>query len=358
MESGNDWPADWTGRSVIPISVDEAFNGYVAAQVIFALDRLGLLQELLEHGQADVRAAADRLGADQHMLGELLRAAQTCGYVVLKDDVAAITPAGRDMAFMRGYFTWAVGGYADLFSDMARIISGDRKFNGDVFRDEGMVALGSSQNDRAFMAGTVDEVLGQLDFTTIADLGSGTSARLCRVATARENVRGVGLDISGAATRLAQDAIRRVGLDESVRALQADVLGVINGTEKHPVLAEVDAVMSFFLMHDLLAAPDTRSRVMPGLREAFPNARTFVLADTMIRPAPPADAAPPGGVAPPGGATLPVFSLGYELAHALMGVPLHTKDTYEKLFAQAGLRTRRVLPFGTPHSWLYVLEAD
>lgn len=346
MASRSAWPADWAGRSAIPISVDEAFNGYVAAQIVFALDRLGLLEELLEHGQADVRAAAIRLGADQRMLGELLRAAQTCGYVVLRDDVAAITPAGREMAFMRGYFTWAVGGYADLFSNIAGLVSGDCRFNTDVFRDEAMVALGSGQNDQAFMAETVDKVLGQLDFTVLADLGSGVSARLCRVAAARGGVRGVGLDISDAATRLAQDAIGRVGLGGNVHALRADVLGVIKGTENYPVLAEVDTVMSFFLLHDLLAAADTRSRVMPGLREAFPAARTFVLADTMLRPAEPADA------------TLPVFSVGYELAHALMGVPLHTKETYEALFAQAGLRTQRVLPFGTPHSWLYVLDAD
>jgi phenylpyruvate C(3)-methyltransferase len=346
MDSPSDWPADWTGRSAIPISADEAFNGYVAAQIVFALDRLGLLEELVEHGRVDVPAAAVRVGADQRMLGELLRAAQTCGYVVLSDGVAVITPAGRDMAFMRGYFTWSVGGYAALFSDIAGVVSGDRRFNSDIFRDEAMVALGSGQNDRAFMAQTVDEVIGQLDFTVIADIGSGISARLCRVAAARGGVRGVGLDISGAATRLAQDAIGRAGLDGDVQALQADVLGVIKGTEKYPVLAEVDAVMSFFLLHDLLADPDTRSQVMPGLREAFPKARTFILADTMIRPAPPADA------------TLPVFSVGYELAHALMGVPLHAKETYEALFAQAGLRTRQVLPFGTPHSWLYVLDAD
>jgi phenylpyruvate C(3)-methyltransferase len=350
VESRDNWPADWAGRSAVPIGVDEAFNGYVAAQVVFALDRLGLLEELLEHGQADVRAAAVRLGADERMLGELLRAAQTYGYVVLRDDVAVITPAGRDMAFMRGYFTWAVGGYADLFSNIAGLISGGRRFNGDVFRDEAMVALGAGQNDRAFMAGTLDEVVGQLDFTTLADLGSGVSARLCRVAAARGGagggVRGVGLDISDAATRLAQDGIRRAGLDGNIQAVRADVLGVIKGTEKHPVLAEVDAVMSFFLLHDLLAAPDTRSRVMPGLREAFPKARTFVLADTMLRPAAPADV------------TLPVFSAGYELAHALMGVPLHTRDVYEALFAQAGLRIREVRAFGTPHSWLYVLDAD
>lgn len=345
MESHSDWPADWTGRSATPISVDEAFNGYLAAQIVFALDRLELLDELLEHGQADVRAAAARVG-DQLMLGELLRAAQSCGYVVLRDGVAVITPAGRDMAFMRGYFTWAVGGYADLFGNIAGVISGDRRFGSNIFRDEAMVALGSSQNDQAFMAKTVDEVVGQLDFTAIADLGSGSSARLCRVAAARGCVRGVGLDISGAATRLAQDTIHRAGLDGNVQALQADVLGVVKGTENYPVLAEVDAVMSFFLLHDLLAAPDTRSRVLPGLREAFPKAHTFVLADTMIRPVQPA------------GATLPVFSVGYELAHALMGVPLHTKDTYEALFTQAGLRARQVLPFGTPHSWLYVLDAD
>jgi hypothetical protein len=345
VESGSDWPADWTGSSASPIGVDEAFNGYVAAQVVFALDRLGLLDELLEYGRMDVRETAVRVGADEVMLGELLRAAQACGYVALTDGLAVITQAGRHMAFMRGYFTWAVGGYSDLFSNIAGIISGDRPFNGSVFRDEAMVALGSGQNDQAFMARTVDEVVGQLDFTTIADLGSGTSARVCRLAAARGGARGVGLDISDAATRLAQGTIRRAGLDGNVQALQADVLGVVNGAEQYPVLAEVDAVMSFFLLHDLLAAPETRSRVIPGLREAFPKAHTFVLADTMVRPSRPGDA------------TLPVFSAGYELAHALMGVPLHTRDTYETLFAQAGLRTRQVLPFGTPHSWLFVLEA-
>lgn len=345
MEPRSDWPADWMGTAAVPIGLDEAFNGYVAAQIVFALDRLGLLDELLEHGRVDVTATAQRLGADRRMLGELLRAAQSCGYLVLTDGAATITPAGREIAFMRGYFTWSVGGYGDLFRNAAGLVSGERRFGTDIFRDEAMVAMGSGQNDRAFMAETVDEVVAQLDFTTIADLGSGISARVCRIAAAR-GARGVGLDISDAATRLAQDTISRAGLDGSVQAVQADVLAVIKGAEKHPVLAEIDAVMSFFLLHDLFADPGTRSRVMPGLREAFPAARTFILADTMLRPAQPDDA------------TLPVFSAGYELAHALMGVPLHTKDTYETLFAQAGLRTRKVLPFGTPHSWLYVLEAD
>ncbi len=340
------WPQDWKGTAATPISVDEAFNGYLAAQIVFALDRLGLLDQLLELGEVDVREFAARSGADHRMLHELLRAAETCGYVAVREGLAALTLAGREMARVRGYFTWAVGGYTELFANIADIATGKRRFNHDVLRNEAMVALGSAQNDQAQLADTLDGVLADLDFTTIADLGSGISARVCRVAASREGVRGVGLDISASANRLAAETIRRAGLNGRVTALHRDILDLVSGREHDAVLHEVDAVMSFFLMHDLLADPNTRPQVLPRLREVFPKAHTFILADTMLRPA---DAA---------GATLPVFSVGYELAHAIMGVPLHTQDAYEALFAQAGMCIRQVIPFGTPHSWLYVLEAD
>lgn len=343
--TGTGWPGEWMGSALTPIDADTAFNGYLAAQLIYALDRLELLDELAGEGRLDIRAAAARTGADEFLLRELLRAAAACGYVVLRDETAVITAAGREIARMRGYFTWAVGGYAALFASTAGIVSGERRFRHEVFRDEAMVALGSGQNDQALMAGIVDDVLKQIESTIIADLGSGIASRLCRVASSREGIRGLGLDISGAATQLAVENVIQAGLDETVQVLQADVLALTSGGERYPVLAEVDAVMSFFLLHDLLADPARRPRVMPSLREAFPEARTFVLADTMLRPA------------EPGRATLPVFSVGYELAHALMGVPLYTRDTYETLFTDAGLRVRQVLPFGTPHSWLWVLRA-
>lgn len=341
----DEWPSDWVGGATVPIGVDEAFNGYVAAQIIFSLDRLELIAEL-EQGQVDVPRFAIQKGADERMLRELLRAAGRCGYVTMCADTASLTAAGREVARMRGYFTWAVGGYGRIFADTTLIVSGERHFNRDVFRDEAMVALGAGQNDRAMMSGILDDVLTKLDFAVIADLGSGIASRLCRVAGSREGTRGIGLDISEAATQLAQATIEQAELGARVQAVRADALDLVSRRRHHPVLSEVDTVMSFFLMHDLLADPAVRPQVLARLREAFPRAGTFLLADTMLAPA----------YAPAG--TLPVFSVGYELAHALMGVPLHTKETYEALFAQAGLRIQRVLPFGTPHSWLYVLEAD
>ncbi len=104
--------------------------------------------------------------------------------------------------------------------------------------------------------------------------------------------------------------------------------------------------MCFFLLHDLLADPARRSGILPRMRETFPKAHTFVFGDTMLRSTARSRS------------HLPIFSLGFELAHAMMGIPLHTKETYEELFAAAGLRVGRVEPFSAPHSWLYVLHGD
>ncbi|WP_441251383.1 methyltransferase [Kitasatospora sp. McL0602] len=343
-------PADWHGATPAPVGVDQAYNGYVAATVINTLDRLGIFERLLADPAFDIPAYCRAAGpaTRERVLREVLRAAATCGWVRLLNggDIAVLTPAGEEIARMRGYFTWGVGGYHDVFGQAHRITSGTADFGTDVLRDEAMVALGSGQNDRNFMAGTLEAVLAEVDFGTIADLGSGISARVSRVVGERPGTRGLGLDISGPATELAQRTIADAGLTDRVQAIRTDVLDVCHRDAHREALAEVDTVMSFFLLHDLLNDRATRPQIFTRLREAFPAARTFVLADTMLRP----DAE--------NSTALPVFSLGFELAHALMGVELHAKETYEQLFADAGLRPRRIVPFGTPHSWLYVLEAE
>lgn len=345
-DSRSQWPVDWTGGAPTPISADQAFNGYIAATLVFSLDRLGLLDDLLAHDEVDVTGFCAASGADHQLTLEVLSGAEVCGYVRVHDGMVSLTKAGQELARMRGYFTWCVGGYGDIFSSIADIAAGERAFGRDVFRNEAMVALGSGQCDHALMADTLDAVMADIDCSLIADLGSGTAARLCRVVAGREEVRGVGLDISGPATQLGEATIRAAGLADRVHAVQTDVRHLISDGSAVGTVGQVDTVMSFFLLHDLLARPETRSHVLPQLRNAFPRARTFVLADTMLRPTDGSET------------SLPIFSVGYQLAHALMRVPLHTKETYERLFGEAGLRVRRVLPFGTPHSWLYVLDAD
>lgn len=339
-------PQDWAGAAALPMDVDTVFNGYVAANVIFALDRIGFFTLMQREPTVPFDAARDRLGVDAELFGQLVRAAHVLRYVDLVEGDIVLTDAGRETARMRGYFTWAVGGYGEVFRQTADIATLVRRFGHDVHRDEGYVALGSGQNDAALMASTFDDVIGALDFGVLADLGSGTSERLVRVLRDRPGATGIGIDVSAAATELARAKVSAAGMTPRVQPVCANVLDIVRSPKALDTLRQADAVMSFFLLHDLLADPATRSSVLTRLREAFPRARTFLLADTVVRPATDADS------------HLPVFSLGFELAHALMGVPLHTKAGYEQLFGEAGLRVRRCVPFGTPHSWLYVLDAD
>lgn len=335
-------PHDWIGTVSAPMDADHVFNGFVGANAVFALDRLGVWEALESHGT--VSRASLSPGADARLLDELLRIAAALGWLHRDGDTVGLTEAGKDMSRMRGYFTWAVGGYAGVFAAAGDVAAGRRRYGEDVLRDEGMVALGSAQNDRTLMADTLDRVLAGLDFTGVADLGSGTAARVCRVVWDRAGVTGVGIDLSRQATELAGRTIAEAGLDGRARAVQGDVREIVRTRRGREVAGDVDLMMSFFLLHDLLADPEARDGFLPGLRETFPEVRTFVLADTVIRPA------------GQGHATLPIFATGFELAHALMGVPLHTKERYEQLFAAAGLEIVQAHPFGTPNSWLYVLE--
>jgi hypothetical protein len=334
-------PAAWVGSARLPLDPDTAFNGFVAANVLFALENTGLLQALADGpvAEADLCAGLNSAGP------ALLAAARSLGYLTREGSMVRLTEAGREMLRMRGFFTWAVGGYHDVFRQAGGLARGTLRFGADVRRDEAAVALGSGEAGSVLMRHILDDVLVRLDFEHVADLGSGNCSRLLDIVGGRSRTRATGYDISVAATGSAQTAIGTAGEEFRVEAVHADVGALLRRPAPDARARDVDMVMSFFLLHDLLADPAERPHVLPRLREAFPAADTFVLADTMLRE----------GSSEPD--SMPIFTAGFELAHALMGVPLHTKTAYEELFAAAGLRASRVLPFGAPHSWLYVLKA-
>ena len=118
-----------------------------------------------------------------------------------------------------------------------------------------------------------------------------------------------------------------------------DALSLTEDRSLAPKLVDVDTVTSFFMLHDLFTRYATPVTALRRLREAFPRAQTFLLADTMRSER-----------------GRPIFSLGYELVHAFMGIPLHTKDSYETYFADAGLQVHECVAFGAPSSWLFVLS--
>ncbi|MFI8993287.1 class I SAM-dependent methyltransferase [Streptomyces sp. NPDC053542] len=347
MSSAYALPAEWQGQALTPLNPDTAFNGYLCAHVLHALERLGVFRKLQEKRTLDIPAFCEKNALNPAVFRALVRSAEAFGYLDVHGDRVRATTVSEDVTRSLGFFTWGVGGYHDVFANAAPLARGDRRFGVDLHRDEAMVALGSAQADTALMRHILDEEIAGIDFRTLVDLGAGVSERVSRLVKERPGSRGIGIDISRPATELADETVAKYGLRGTVQPVCADVLDILFKDHRVDGSDEADVVMSFMFLHDLLAAPERRDEVIPRLRKSFPQARTFLLADTTIRPRGKGD-----------GSRLPVFSSGFELAHALMGVPIYTREQYEQLFEQGGMQLRRTVPFGAPHTYLFVLEAS
>jgi histidinol-phosphate aminotransferase len=328
----------WAAGSAAPAlaTATTLFNGYIGAHVFYALHELGVLRRL-EQGTASVRGLA---AADSGRLAALLRTFAQLGFVELAGDAVTLTARGSDLMRYRGPFIWGVGGHGPVWAGLAAMTEGRASFGREVRRNEALVAMGAGEAGRLLMQPIQDRVSAMIDFESVVDIGCGDGSRLLRMCGGERPRRGVGIDISHDACKLAADKVAAHGLADRIEIVQADILALM-GTRSFP---GVDLVMSIFMLHDLFAAVPDHAAMMRSLRGMFPDARYFLLADTALR----TDHDEP---------MAPIFSLGFELAHAFMGVTLQPRQTYEAAFEAAGLRLLRRAPFGLPATWIFLLEA-
>ncbi|MEU8925301.1 aminotransferase class I/II-fold pyridoxal phosphate-dependent enzyme [Kitasatospora sp. NPDC048545] len=339
--SGLGAPRDAQGYPTLaPQEPAALFNGYVGANLVLAFTDLGLW-EALEGGAVAVDALLRRSGAEEVKLSALLRTAALLGYLKLADDTAELTPAGRELARHSGYFTWGVGGYGELMGQLAGVASGRVAFGRDVSRDGRQIAAGSGSVGRLMMLPVEEKVTAALDYSSVADLGCGDASRLIRLC-AEPGRRGVGIEIDAAACASAGLRIAEAGLADRLEVVRANVLDHVD----QRTFPGIDLVTSFLMMHDLFESTGDPAGVMRLLREVFPDAKQFLIADTVSQDWPALRG------------ELPVFSLEFELVHAFMDTPILTADTYEKAFAEAGLQVERREPFGSPSTWLWLLRAS
>lgn len=152
----------------------------------------------------------------------------------------------------------------------------------------------------------------------VVDLGCGSGQRIIDLASRDPGVSCVGVDISGDAVRLASDKVTSLGLSDRVIIGQADV-GVL---DPDPVFDDIDVITCVFMGHDFWPFDDCVA-TLRRLRAVIPVARRLLLCD----------------VARTGtwhGPETPIFTLGFEYAHALMGVYIPTFAEWQRAFAVSG----------------------
>lgn len=309
--------------------VEHIFNSAVAAWAIGAAWEVGALDELAASRKLDATEFADRHGLDRPATLGMFRALASVD-IVLRHDTTVIVSRLFDAVYRnKSFFHWLSRGSAELFRQMPSVLVSDNRVGEYYRRDPAAIAYACREISAFCYDPTFWTAIDRIEpgFGMVADLGCGSGGRVMDVLRRFPGTRGIGIDIAEPSLRVARAEAAATGLTERTEFLHGDVLDLA----PRAAYADVEVLTCFMMGHDFWPR-DNCVATLRRLRELFPNVTRFLLGD----------ATRSTGIQDN---QLPVFTLGFEFGHDLMGTFIPTLDDWLSVFGDSGwrlLRTNRI----------------
>lgn len=314
------------------------FNDVILGYIVLFFAKQGLFPVFAAGATPD--QLVTQFGFDEKKLSVILKSAEIMGILTHRNGAYYLTKLGEELRDDRGFFTLFIGGYSQLLEAMGTTAAPSASNHKEYVRGQ-YVAIGSDEAQQASRP-IFDKVIDGLKARHIADLGCGNGGRLIDLLQRRPDTTAVGIDIDPASIHLATENRDKHQLQHRLQFVQEDVF---KSLETAPAeLKNVELVMSFMMLHDLFNMSELKGQLFQRMKAAFPNAKYFVLADTCL------------DENEHNAETMPVFTLGYELVHALRGIQIFPLSYYEEQFRQGGLKLITRHDFGVPNTHIFVLE--
>jgi hypothetical protein len=317
------------------------FNAAVAAPAIGAAWESGALDHLRAKGKLDTEHFALEHDLDPNATLAMFRALASVGVVDRQYTTVLPGPVFDEVYRTRSFFHWLSQGSGELFRRMQAVLPESSRVGRFYDRDSVAISYACREINENYFDPAFWRAMNGLNiaFTTMADLGSGSGERLMQVVKRYPGVRGLGLDVAVPTLEHSRANFEAEGLADRVTFIEADVRVL----EPRPEFRDVELLTCFMMGHDFWPEANCTA-TLQGLRRAFPNVRKFLLGDT-ARTAGTADA------------DLPVFTLGFEVGHALMGVYLPTLQEWQAVFEPGGWNCVRTYSVEMPAaSMIFELE--
>jgi len=296
------------------------FNSAIGASAISASFELGLLDALQESDPLDLEKFCEGRSLSHWAVGGIMQVLYRFDIVKLDEERKTATkgPEFDDVYADKGYFMWLVRGYGNLLHNLATIVEDGNCDTNGIGRDGKYIALSGRDYGSKYVDEHFTKVMNAEPFTVAADLGCGSAERLMGLARARPDFRGVGVEVNKGAVDLARRSIKQAGLEDRIQVVHFDVKNLVF----QPEFEEVEVLFCFFMGHDLWPRPNCL-KAFKSIRQAFPNLRRFLFSDTYR-----SDFPAPGH--------MPIFTLGFEFTHDMMGQYIPNIPEWEGLFDEAG----------------------
>ncbi|MDX3194273.1 class I SAM-dependent methyltransferase [Streptomyces sp. MN03-5084-2B] len=314
-----------TARTTAGRSAADIFNSAVAATAVGAAWDLGALDELNERRVLLVDHFATENDLDPDATAAMFRALASVD-IVRRDGEKIVPGAAFDEVYLaKPLFYWLCQGSWELFANMPSLLRNENRIGDFHRRDARAVSHASRAANNEFfdpLFWKAMESVGEVG--SVADLGSGSGERLIKIVERNKEARGIGVDISAATIEMSESEVAKRGLAGDISFVRADVRQLDERAE----FADVELLTCFMMGHDLWPREDAITSLRM-LRRVFPKARRFLLGDTVRSENVPDD-------------RIPVFTLGFEAGHALMGTYIPTLSEWREVIDSSGWRCAAV----------------
>ncbi|MEU5837254.1 phenylpyruvate C(3)-methyltransferase [Streptomyces diacarni] len=306
-------------------AVADIFNSTLASSAIGTAWELGALDELRENGKLDVSDFSERHDLHLPAVVGMFTALASVGIVRRKGETIVTGPYFEKADHNRSLFHWLNQGSGELFRRMPQVLSNENRVGDFYQRDAVAISYACREiSDRYFDPAFWAAVDGLgYEPTKVADLGSGSGERLIQLARRFPGTRGLGIDIAEGAIGMAEKEVAAKGFGDRISFVRGDAR-TIDQVVAFERFANVDLLTCFMMGHDFWPRENC-VRTLRKIRDAFPNARRFLLGDATRTVGIP-------------DREIPIFTLGFEFGHDMMGVYLPTLDEWDGVFEEGGWR--------------------
>ncbi|OQO92563.1 SAM-dependent methyltransferase [Saccharomonospora piscinae] len=300
--------------------VAQIFNSAVAAPAIGAAWQIGILDAIHDHGVLNLPKFAEERGLHLPSTSAVVRALAAVDIVETTESKVVPGEHFAGVYRNRSFFHWLTMGSGALFRRMPDVLPVANRKGEFYERDSAAIAFSCREmNTFCYDPWFFDVVNGMTDTpAVVADLGCGSGERLIQLLSRFPDADAVGIDIAEPALGEAAAATEAAGLADRITLVADDVLTMRPRAE----FEHVELLTCFMMGHDFWPRQRCVS-TLRRLRELFPRVRRFLIGDA-TRTVDVADR------------DLPVFTLGFEVAHDLMGVFLPTVADWESVFEEGG----------------------
>jgi amino acid adenylation domain-containing protein len=334
-------PATWVNGPVADI-----FSSYMAAVALSAAHELDLLERLANDGWVSLDDSDNAENGipqlDTDAVRSICAALSWADVVQIKDDKTLIPGPHFAQAYAaRGYFYWMVRGCGELFTQAPRVAQKQVRTGSFYQRDMRAVAVGSKLIGDSEVEPLFDAILAAKNIRKVVDLGCGSGQRLIRIAQQRPKTHCIGIDLSAEAVRVASETVAEHHLQNRISIRLADARSLA----PEPAFRDVDTVTCVAMGHDFWPY-DNCVLTLDRIHRAFPSIERLLLCDVAKTTA--ADRT-----------DMTIFTLGFEMAHALMGVYVPTLEEWQSAFVESGWSCRAIHPTTSPpNGYLFELQPN